>query len=165
MSSMNRLIAVPPFHGEMRRLKNRRRAFEQEPDDFDVSFIHHGFSTSIVPSLRRVVQRPLLNGFPAAFFAAAAHGKFNSSAQLTQSRTTLTRRQFLTSVVNTSGRSDSGPLHYVAGFFESLINPTSLNISSNALSGTETRTPSGVSGSGCKPKFFGSLEENGFRLV
>src|SRR5207302_4120352 len=97
------------FHREKRRLEDRGSAFEQETGDFDVGFVHHGFSTSVVPSLRRAVQRLCPSPFPTAFFAAAAHGKFNSSAQRTQSRMTLMRRQFLSSVVNTSGLSDLAP--------------------------------------------------------
>src|SRR5438552_11618894 len=50
----------------------RGSSFEQEPDDFDVGSVHHGFSTSVVPSLRRAVQRLCPSRFPAAFFAAAA---------------------------------------------------------------------------------------------
>jgi len=47
--------------------------------------------------------------FATVLFNPPAQGRFNSSAQLTQNRTTLTRRQFLTKVVNTSGRSDLDP--------------------------------------------------------
>src|SRR5207302_10721676 len=97
------------LHRGNRRLEVRWSAFEQETGDFDVGFVHHGFSTSVVPSLRRAVQRLCPGRFPTAFFAAAAHVKFNSSAQRTQSRTTLTRRQFLSSVANTFGRSDLAP--------------------------------------------------------
>src|SRR5438105_14520846 len=97
------------FHREKRRLEDRGSAFEQQTGNLDVGFVHHGFSTSVVPSLRRAVQRLCPGRFPTAFFAAAAHGRFNSSARPTQSRTTLTRRQFLSSVANTSGRSDLTP--------------------------------------------------------
>ncbi len=97
------------FHGEVRCFENRRGAFEQEPDDLDVSSVPHAFSTSNDPSLRRAVQRLCSSLFPAAFFAAAAHGKFSSSAHRTQSHRTLTRWQFLSSVANTSGRNTLAP--------------------------------------------------------
>src|SRR2546426_11611681 len=90
-------------------LEDRGSAFKQEPDDLDVGFVHHGFSTSVVPSLRRAVQRLCPSPFPTAFFAAAAHGKFNSSPQRTQRRTTLMRRQVLSNGVYTSGRNHLTP--------------------------------------------------------
>jgi len=37
------------------------------PDDFDVGFVHHGFSTSFVPSLRRAAQRLCPCRFPVPF--------------------------------------------------------------------------------------------------
>jgi len=74
------------------RRKSSVSTFEQDADNFDVVFVHQGFSTGVVPSLRRAIQPPFPSLFPAALFAAADHGRINSSAQRTQRRTTFTLR-------------------------------------------------------------------------
>jgi hypothetical protein len=127
-------------------------------DNLDVDFVHQGFSTRVLPSLRRAVHRLLPNRLPAASLRAAAHGKSSSPAQCTQSRTTLTRRQCLRSVANSSDRNDLAPSMMLRVSSTPWCTPTSLSNSNSALSGVDTRTPSGVSGSGCNAKFFGSWE-------